>query len=80
MEIMPTVITSRALAEEALDTAGWARPQRQLTGHVAVCSEENSSPPVTPISADQARKTYTQAGLDTGVSARLPGVHLGGGR
>lgn len=61
------VITSRALEEEALDTAGWAQPPRQ------------PSPLVTPISADQARKMYTQAALDAGVLARLQGVHLGGG-
>lgn len=75
MEIMPTVITSRALAEEALDTGGRALPQGHLTGHVAGCSMENSSPPVTPISADQAHKVHTQAGLDAGVPTRLQGVH-----
>lgn len=32
-------------------------------------------PTVTPISADQAHKMHTQAGLDTGVPTRLPGVH-----
>ena len=69
----------QALEEEALDTAGWAQPPRQFTGHAAVCSKENPSPMVTPISADQACKTYTQAGLDAGVLARLQGVHLGGG-
>ena len=73
------VITSRALEEEALDTAGWAQPPRQLTGHAVVCTKENPSPLVTPISADQARKMYTQAALDAGVLARLQGVHLGGG-
>lgn len=76
---MPPVITSRALAEEALDTAGRALPQGQLRGHVAVCSKENSSLPMTPISADQAHKMHTQAGLDAGVHTRLQGVHCGGG-
>lgn len=72
---MPTVITSRALAEEALDTAGWAQPPGQLMGRVVVRSKENSSPLVTPISAHQAHKTHTQAGLDAGVPTRLQGVH-----
>lgn len=76
---MPPVITSRALAEETLDTAGRALPQGQLMGHVAVCSKENSSLPTTPISADQAHKMHTQAGLDAGVHTRLQGVHWGGG-
>lgn len=64
----------QALAEEALDIAGWAQPQGQLTGRAAVCSEENSSPPMTPISTDQAHKMHTQVGLDTGVPTRLQGV------
>lgn len=38
----------------------------------------NSSPPLTPISADQAHKMHTQAGLDAGVPTRLQGVHGGG--
>lgn len=42
-------------------------------------SKENSSPPVTPISAHQAHKMHTQAGLDAGVPTRLQGVHRGGG-
>lgn len=71
---MPVVITSRVLVEEALDTAGWAQPQRPHMGHVAACSE-NSSPPVTPISADQAHKMHTQAGLASGVPTGLQGVH-----
>ena len=48
-------------------------------GTLAVCSTENSSPLVTPISASQAHKMHTQAGLDTGVPARSQGVY-GGGR
>lgn len=62
----------RAPAEEALDITGWAQPQGQLSGP-AVCSE-NSSPPVTPISAKQAHKMHTQAGLNRGVPTRLQGV------
>lgn len=57
------------------DPGHWAQPQGQLTGHVAVCSKEISSPRRPPISADQARKMHTQAGLDTGVPTRLQGVH-----
>lgn len=72
---MPTVITSRALAEEALDTAGQAQPQGPLMGHVALYSKENSSPPVTPISVHQAHKMHTQAGLDAAVPTGLQGVH-----
>lgn len=54
VEIMPTVITSRALAEEALDIEGRAQSLGQLMGCTAGCSKENSSPPLIPISANQA--------------------------
>lgn len=54
VEIMPTVIISRALAEEALDTEGRAQSQGQLMGCAAGSSKENSFPPLTLFSPDQA--------------------------
>lgn len=72
---MPTVITSRALAEEALDTEGRAQSQGQLMGCAAGCSKENSSPPLTPSVLIKHTQMHTQPGLDAGVPTRLQGVH-----